>query len=103
MKGQIYYDGYRFKSEGELKRYLGLLEFVKSGRLTNFEVYPIIPLIVNNLHVVDYSPTFQFKDNETHRLRFVQVLSRSPTTILELKMKLFEAIYAETVERWGDG
>ncbi len=67
MKGQIYYDGYRFKSEGELKRYLGLLEFVKSGRLTNFEVYPIIPLIVNNLHVVDYSPTFQFKDNETHR------------------------------------
>jgi hypothetical protein len=30
-------------------------------------------------------------------------LSRSPTTILELKMKLFEAIYAETVERWGDG
>jgi hypothetical protein len=103
MKGNIYYDGYRFKSEGELKRYIGLMEFVKSGRLVDFEVYPVIPLVVNYNQVCEYSPTFRFVDKESNQLRVIQVLSRSQTKLIELKIKLFEAIYMHKIELWSDG
>jgi hypothetical protein len=103
VRGRIDYDGHRFHSEGELKRYLGLRELVKSGRLTHFEVHPVIPLVVNQIHVAEYIPTFRFTDQAHHVERCVQVLSRPATPVLHLKMALFEALFALPVERWGDG
>ena len=103
MKGRIYYDGHVFHSEGELKRYLGLRELVKSGRLTNFEVRPVIPLMVNQVLITEYVPTFRFTDQAHHTERFVQVLSRPATPILQLKIALFEALFTQKIELWGDG
>ena len=103
MRGRIHYEGHRFHSEGELKRYLGLMELVKSGRLTNFEVHPVIPLVVNQVMIAEYVPTFRFTDQAHNTERFVQVLSRPATPVLHLKIALFEALFTQNIELWGDG
>ena len=103
MKGRITFDGHTFKSEGELKRYLGLRELVKTERIANLEVNLGIPLLVNQQIVTEYSPTFRFYDRLSHQERWVQVLSRSANPALDLKIRLFEALFTQKIERWGDG
>ncbi len=101
MKGKISIDGYHFNNEHEYKRYLGILELVKSGRLKDFDVKPACMLSVNDIVVDVYSPTFRFYDNEKKELRHVQVQSGAANSFLELKIRLFEALYEVHVERWG--
>ena len=101
MKGRITYEGYHFKNPNELRRYKGVMELVKAGRLKDMDVYPQYELVINDISVSEYHPTFRFYDPDKHNYRFIQVMSGTYNPALELKIKLFEAIYGETVEKWG--
>lgn len=101
MKGRISIDGYKFSNEHEYKRYLGLMELIKSGRLEKLYVKEKYPLVVNEIEVDSYSPTFKFYDPAKNEERFVQVMSGITNQLLELRIKLFEALYVCHVERWG--
>lgn len=101
MKGQIRIDGYKFSNEHEYKRYLGLMELIKSGRLQKLYVKEKYPLVINEIEVDSYAPTFKFYDPAKNEERFIQVMSGVVNQILELRIRLFEAIYGFHVERWG--
>lgn len=102
MKGKISIDGYKFKNEIEYRRYRGILEFVKEGRLKNLTVYPEYHLIVNDIKVDTFIPTFSFYDPVKGKARVIQVISSAVSNpLLELRIKLFEALFPIQVERWS--
>lgn len=101
MRGRIRVDGHLFGNEHEYKRYLGITALVKSGRLKNLEVKPKFPLIVNDSLIDHYIPSFQFFDPIKNQDRFIQVMSGAVNPMLEIRIRLFEALYNHTVERWG--
>ncbi len=101
MRGKIIVDGYHFKNENEYRRYKGIQELVKDGRLQDLDVNPKYPLMVNQVEVDSYSPTFRFYDPVKHAERFIQVSNAAQSAIQELRIRLFEAIYSVKVERWG--
>mgnify|MGYP000853191350 CR=1 FL=1 len=101
MKGRICIDGYKFTNEHEYKRYLGVMELVKAGRIKNLDVKPQFPLTVNETLVDHYIPSFHFFDPVKNQERFIQVMGGTHNPTLELRIRLFEALYNHTVERWG--
>lgn len=102
MKGKISIDGYKFKNEMEYRRYRGILELVKEGRLKDFSVYPDYPLVVNEVQVDIFTPTFYFYDPIKDKKRVIQVMSSATVnSLLELRIKLFEALFLIHVERWS--
>lgn len=102
MKGKISIDGYKFKNEIEYRRYRGILELVKEGRLKKLTVYPEYPLIVNDIKVDVFIPTFSFYDPVKEKARIIQVISSAVSNpLLELRIKLFEALFPIQVERWS--
>lgn len=101
MKGRICVDGYKFTNEHEYKRYLGVMALVKSGRIKQLEVKPKFPLVVNEIMVDQYIPSFHFFDPMKNQERFIQVMGGAFNPALELRIRLFEALYNHTVERWG--
>ena len=101
MKGRISLDGHQFANEHEYKRYLGIRELTRTGRLSRFEVKPSFPLIVNEVLVDTYTPTFKFLDPAKNEERIIQVMvSGIKNPLLELRIKLFEALYGFHIERW---
>lgn len=101
MKGKIIVDGYHFKNENEYRRYKGLLALVKEGRIKLLEVNPSYSLVVNEIEVDRYIPTFRFHDSVKNEERFIQVSNASLSAIQELRIRLFEVLYHVIVERWG--
>lgn len=99
--GKITYHGYKFWSESEYRKYLGLMQLQKSGRIRDIEVHPEYPLIVNDVQVTEYIPSFKFFDPEKNHERIIHVMNSAHNPALELKIKLFEALTNFHVERWG--
>lgn len=93
-------DGYSFRNERELQLYWGLLKLVKDGRVSELEIHPKYPLIVNQRLIGNYQPTFRFLDQEQHRERFVQVVAGN-NPFRDFKKALFEAVYQVKVEEWA--
>jgi hypothetical protein len=100
MKTKITYHGHNFASEAEYRKYLGLMKLMKEGPVRTLEVHPIYPLIVNEVVICEYSPSFKFLDPEDKE-RIVHVMTSAHNSTLELKIKLFEALTNYHVERWG--
>ncbi len=101
MRGKISIDGHQFKNENEYRRYRGVLELVKEGRLTQLEVNPEYLLVVNDVWIESYSPTFRFYDPIKKEYRTIQVNGTHHNPNLELKIKLYQVLFETEVERWG--
>lgn len=101
MKGKISIDGHQFKNENEYRRYRGVLELVKEGRLKELEVNPEYLLVVNDVVIESYTPTFRFYDPVRKEHRTIQVNGTHHNGLLELRIKLYQVLYETEVERWG--
>ena len=101
MKGKISIDGHQFKNENEYRRYRGVLELVKEGRLKELEVNPEYLLVVNDVVIESYTPTFRFYNPVKKEHRTIQVNGTHHNGLLELRIKLYQVLYETEVERWG--
>lgn len=101
MPAKIFIDGHAFNNENEYRRYCGLVQLLKEGRIDNFEVNPDYELRVDGSLVANYAPTFKFFDKMKQQDRYVHMISRGKNQALEFKIRLFEILYHISVERWG--
>ena len=61
-KKQIY-KGMKFDSKKELTRYLVLEQMQKNNYISELELHPMIPLIVNGIKIGRYTADFKYKNN----------------------------------------
>ena len=61
-KKQIY-KGMKFDSKKELTRYLVLEQMEKNNYISELELHPMIPLIVNGIKIGKYTADFKYKNN----------------------------------------
>ena len=61
-KKQIY-KGMKFDSKKELTRYLVLEQMQKNNYISELELHPMIPLIVNGIKIGKYTADFKYKNN----------------------------------------
>lgn len=61
---RISVEGHLFRNEREVAIYLGLKKMVKDGQATNLQVLPEFKLVVNDVLIGTYSPSFIFKDSK---------------------------------------
>ena len=61
-KKQIY-KGMKFDSKKELTRYLVLEQMEKNNYISELELHPTIPLIVNGIKIGRYTADFKYKNN----------------------------------------
>ena len=59
-----YYKGIRFDSKKELNRYLILEQMQIKKYITNLEVHPVFPLIVNGVKIGRYTADFKYINNK---------------------------------------
>lgn len=70
---------------------------VKDGQATNLQVLPEFKLVVNNVLIGIYIPSFIFKDSKGKKHIFHV---RKHSIKDDIKKKLFCALYEEEVEEW---
>ena len=100
MPTKLWLDGHSFKNEEEYRRYRGLRELHKEGQIEKLEVNPEYPLSVFEEIITTYTPTFCFYNKLKEQQQVIQVMTNKSNPVLELKMKLFEALYGIVIERW---
>lgn len=98
--GRLWLDGHTFKSEEEYRRYRGLRELLKEGQIERLEVNPEYPIMIHGKTIATYIPTFCFYNTLKQQQQVIQVINNKPNPLMELKIKLFEALYEISVERW---
>lgn len=62
-KKQIY-KGMKFDSKKELSRYLVLEKLLKFKMISELELHPVFPLIVNKVKIGKYTADFKYKNQE---------------------------------------
>ena len=83
------YQGMKFHSKKEAKRYGDLLLLQKMNYIKDLEVQPKIPLIVNNKTIGSYIGDFRYFDNKSKKTIIEDVKSKATITPLyRLKKKI---------------
>lgn len=85
------YNGIRFHSKSEVKRYQDLLIMEKHGLIKDIELQPKIPLMVNGKKIGNYIGDFRYWDNELKKEVLEDVkspITKTPT--YKLKKKILE-------------
>ena len=59
-----FYKGIRFDSKKELDRYLILEQMQMKKYISNLEVHPVFPLIVNGVKIGRYTADFKYINNQ---------------------------------------
>lgn len=84
-------DGYTFHSIKESKRYLQLKTLLRAGEISDLELQPRIPLIVNDTKIGSYVGDFRYK-NSNGEIIIEDVKSQATKTpVYNLKKKILEA------------
>ena len=99
--GKIHVDGYSFRNERELQVYWGLRSMVKDGRVLRLEILPKIALIVNEVHLTHYQPSFTLYDVLKKQERTIQVINSTSHPLRDLKEALYTALTGIKVEHWA--
>ena len=58
-----FYKGKKFDSKKELARYLVLEQMEKNNYISELEIQPVFPLIVNGIKIGRYTADFKYKNN----------------------------------------
>lgn len=88
-------DGVRFASHAEGRRYVALKMLERVGQITNLELQPAFPIIVNGIKVAVWKGDFAFFDGNRRRVIDVKGFS---TPLFKLKRRLVEALYSIQIE-----
>ena len=62
-KKQIY-KGFKFDSKKELHRYIVLEKLLKGKMISNLELHPVFPLMVNGVKIGRYTSDFKYINDE---------------------------------------
>ena len=90
-------DGIMFDSIAEARHYWDLRHMERAGEITDLELQPVFPLIVNGVKVAQYRADFAYVDVATGR-RIVQDVKGVRTPVFALKAKMVKAQYGIDVE-----
>ena len=88
VKTQV--NGYTFDSKREAIRYNELLLLVRDGQISNLEVHPVFPLVVNDKLICKYEADFGYTENDK---QVVEDVKGFRTDTYKLKQKLMYAVY----------
>lgn len=86
----VIYDGIRFPSSGQGRRYLQLKLLWQQGHISDLKLEVDFPLIVNGLKVCSYRADFVYTENGA---RIVEDFKGVETPQFKLKRKLMRACY----------
>ena len=91
-------DGHRFASKAEARRYSELVLLARIGEITDFELQPRYPLVVEGQKIATYVGDFRYqRDGRTIVEDVKSPASRTP--VYRLKAKLLRALHGiEIVE-----
>ena len=92
------YQGIKFHSKKEAKRYGDLLLLQKMNYIKDLEIQPKIPLIVNNKTIGSYIGDFKYFDNKLKKTIIEDVKSKATITPLYRLKKKILATYQPPVE-----
>lgn len=89
-------DGYRFASLRERDAYFDLKMRLRAGDITDLELQPRYPLVVNGIAVATYVADFRFRERDGQ----LKVLDAKgvKTAVYRIKRKLMQAVHGVTVE-----
>lgn len=85
-------DGYKFPSLREGKRYRELVILQRVGAISNLELQPKYPCVVNGKKVCEYRADFRY-DDLVKNCQVVEDCKGFKTPVYRLKKKLVEALY----------
>lgn len=86
-------DGVVFASKHEMLEYLKLKTLLNAGTLTDLELQPRFPLVVNGVKVCDYIADFRCRD-VSGRISIYDAKGHRDA-LYKLKYKLFHACYPD--------
>ena len=89
---KVVYDNITFDSMGEGYRYVDLKNLQKLGIISNLQLQPKFPLIVNDVKLCDYRADFQYKFEGDE---IVEDFKGFFTALSKLKIKLFQILYPQ--------
>ena len=91
-----YVDGIRFDSKREATRYSELKLLERAGRISDLELQPRYPLVVNGTKVATYVGDFRYVEDGEMVLEDVKS-QPTKTPVYRLKKRLVLAIWGATV------
>jgi hypothetical protein len=89
-------DGYKFDSIAEANHYVDLKLRLDAGDITDLELQPVFPLVVNGVIVAQYRADFSYVDADG--VRHVEDVKGVRTSTYRLKAKMVRAIYGIEIE-----
>lgn len=90
------FQGIKFHSKRELKRYQELLILEKCKEIYDIELQPPFPVFINGKKVCTYFADFGYRDTQSKE-RIIEDCKGYKTDIYRLKKKLVEALYGITI------
>lgn len=93
---RVQVDGHWFDSQAEADHYGDLKYMERAGEISDIELQPVFPLIVNGVIVAQYRADFRFVD--AAGVVHVQDVKGVRTPVYKLKAKMVTAIYGIEIE-----
>jgi hypothetical protein len=85
-------DGHRFDSRAEGARYWDLRQLERAGEISDLELQPVYPLLVNGVKVGVYRADFRYLDHHGNNV-VVEDVKGMPTAVYRLKKRMILAQY----------
>lgn len=89
-------DGITFDSQKEAHRYFALKDLLRAGKITDLQLQPSFPLIINGQTIAHYVADFKYQVTCTGHI-VVEDTKGFRTPTYRLKKKLVEALYPITI------
>ena len=83
-------DGIRFASQAEAKRYGELISLEAAGEISNLELQPKYPIVINGAKICTYIADFRYFTNTSTIIEDVKGMI---TPVYRIKKKLVESLY----------
>lgn len=92
-------DGFKFASAKESRRYATLKLLERAGHVTDLQVQPVFPIVINGQHVCKVIPDFAYVENGKRVVEDVKSEITRQDKVYRLKAKLMKAVHGiEVVE-----
>jgi hypothetical protein len=93
---KVVVDDIPFDSQAEADRYWELAQLRNTGEITELELQPVFPLLVNGAKVAEYRADFRYRDESG--VQHVEDVKGVRTPVYQLKKKMVRAQYGTEIE-----
>ncbi len=93
---RVEYDGHKFDSMREMKRYQELRLMEKAGLIRDLKLQPKYPIVVNSVKVCNYVGDFEYYESG-RMIPTTEDVKGAKTRVYRLKFKLFRACYGREI------